>query len=310
MFQHAIVVLERDQSPPIDKLIGFLAEHCRRVTLASAEEGASQQDRREQMLRGLVARCNRRGLHVGVARLADDPGSALQVIAGRTGGDLIVFPSMEDDAGGPWRLTRTRRLALQRSAAPLWFWTEEAAQQPRIAALADPDISDETRQGISIAAIDAAARLANRSGSSLAIVNACLPFGSKTAAESPFIRVAPETLAREREALAEQRRSALTELVRLSGHGLRARDVRVVAGDAVADLPEIVESDYDLVVMGCCGRSRLRALFRPNTAEKLLTRLHCSALVVKTPVLLPFDDQNGLRDLLARSGPQHEFAAL
>lgn len=310
MFHHAVIVLESDDSPPIDELIGFLGTHCRRITLASVEEKGSLPDKREQLLRGLVARCGRRRVHVGVTRLSSDPGSALQTIRARVGGDLIVFPANGGASGQTWRLTRTRRLALQRSDAPLWFWTETVGKQPRIAALADPDPADPARQGINIAAIDAASRLATSAHGSLAVVNACLPFGAKTAADSPFLRVSPETLARECAALANQRRLALTNLLYLSGRGLNAHDLRVVLGDAVADLPGIVEQDYDLVVMGCCGRSRLRALLRPNTAERLLTRVSRSVLVVKTPLRLPLDDQTGLRDPLAAIAPERELAAI
>ncbi|MEQ9814589.1 MAG: universal stress protein [Azospirillaceae bacterium] len=310
MFNHAIIVLESDESPPIDALSEFLASTCRRVTLASVEEKGSDPDQREQSVRGLVARCRRRRLHVGVARLNGHPGTALQTIEARSGGDLIIFPADGDSDRTRWRMTRTRRLALQRSRAPLWFWTEAFGAPPRIAALADPDDTDHTRQGLNIAAIHAASRLAAASQGPLSVINSCLPFGTKTAAESPFLRVSPATLERECAALAEQRRLALFNLLRLSGLGWDASDIRVIMGDTVADLPEIVERDYDLVVMGCCGRSHLRALLRPNTAERLLPRLSRSVLVLKTPLQLPIDDRTSLRDPLTDATVERERAAI
>ncbi len=82
---------------------------------------------------------------------------------------------------------------------------------------------------------------------------------------------------------AERRRitESLEEICR--SHGLEPDRVRLEQGFAVELLPRLAETlGADLLVMGAISRSRLRELFIGSTAERILDRLHCDVLVVKS----------------------------
>ena len=75
--------------------------------------------------------------------------------------------------------------------------------------------------------------------------------------------------------------SATQELAR--AHGLAAESVRVLQGSAVEVLPRVAtENHADLVVMGAVSRSRLREVFIGSTAERVLDRLPCDVLVIRS----------------------------
>jgi nucleotide-binding universal stress UspA family protein len=66
-------------------------------------------------------------------------------------------------------------------------------------------------------------------------------------------------------------------------HGLTDKSVRVLQGSASEVLPRVAtEGAVDLVVMGAVSRSRLREVFIGSTAERVLDRLPCDVLVIRS----------------------------
>jgi universal stress protein E len=75
--------------------------------------------------------------------------------------------------------------------------------------------------------------------------------------------------------------AAAREITR--AHGLGEKSVRVLQGSAVEVLPRVAAEDQvDLVVMGAVSRSRLREVFIGSTAERVLDRLPCDVLVIRS----------------------------
>jgi universal stress protein E len=109
-----------------------------------------------------------------------------------------------------------------------------------------------------------------------------------TAAGSPpvAITVSAEDLARE----AQQKRSQLQGLV--AEYRVSPANVHLEVGGAAAVLPRAAgDIRADIVAMGAISRSGLKRIFIGSTAEDVLERLPCDALIVKPPdfaAALPF----------------------
>ena len=74
----------------------------------------------------------------------------------------------------------------------------------------------------------------------------------------------------------------LHELVKDAAQGIQAREVLhedAKAGHGIADHAQATGAD--IIVIGALGRTNLRYLFLGSTAERLLSRLNCSVLVIK-----------------------------
>jgi universal stress protein E len=108
------------------------------------------------------------------------------------------------------------------------------------------------------------------------------------AAGSPpmAMTVSAEDLARE----AEQRRALLQDVV--AEYRIAPANVHLEVGGPAAVIPRAVsELRVDIVVMGAISRSGLKRIFIGSTAEDVLERLPCDALIVKSPdftTSLPF----------------------
>jgi nucleotide-binding universal stress UspA family protein len=79
-------------------------------------------------------------------------------------------------------------------------------------------------------------------------------------------------------------RSALTEFVSVAAQGIESEQVLVEAGSyGTGIITHAEESHADLIIIGGKGRTNLRYVLLGSTAERLLSRLPCSVLVVKLP---------------------------
>lgn len=86
----------------------------------------------------------------------------------------------------------------------------------------------------------------------------------------------------ERQTLIEGLRRELHEFVKDAAQGIQAREVLQESlnyGNGIVAHAE--EAKADLIVMGGKGRTNLRYMLMGSTAERLLTRLPCSILIVK-----------------------------
>ena len=89
----------------------------------------------------------------------------------------------------------------------------------------------------------------------------------------------------EREACIQHLRAELHEFVGAVAQGIAVTEVLQESpshGNGIATHAQ--EAHADLIIMGGKGRTNLRYVLLGSTAERLLTRLPCSVLVVKLPV--------------------------
>lgn len=89
----------------------------------------------------------------------------------------------------------------------------------------------------------------------------------------------------DREVFIQGLHKELHEFVGDAGQGIQSNEVLHEAfshGNGIAEHAQ--QSEADLIVVGGKGRTNLRYVLLGSTAERLLTRLPCSILVVKLPV--------------------------
>ncbi len=89
----------------------------------------------------------------------------------------------------------------------------------------------------------------------------------------------------DREVFIQGLRKELHEFVGDAGQGIESNEVLhegLSHGNGIAEHAK--ESEADLIIIGGKGRTNLRYVLLGSTAERLLTRLPCSLLVVKLPV--------------------------
>jgi universal stress protein E len=176
-----------------------------------------------------------------------------------------------------WNLVRRCPVPLLLSRTADW------PARPRILAALDPGHHGDKPAALDHDILDAAQLLAGKLDGTVEAVHAFFP-ASLLAATTGFAGV---PLAQELSVtdLLESERARVSAAMReiTQAHGLGDNSVRVLQGSASEVLPRVAAEDhFDLVVMGAVSRSRLREIFIGSTAERILDRLPCDVLVVRS----------------------------
>ncbi len=162
-----------------------------------------------------------------------------------------------------WELVRVCPMPLlfSKAAAPY--------SAPRITAAVDPGSHREHESALDVNIVGTAAALAKLTNGNVELVHVMhLP--------PRLLGVAPKTLRKET-------RRVETLLKRLGrGAGLKASSVRVVEGQPVEMLLELVSSESrDLIVMGTFVNGAVRHALFGSTAERILNLAPCDVLILK-----------------------------
>jgi len=176
-----------------------------------------------------------------------------------------------------WNLIRRCPVPLLLSRTADW------SARPRILAALDPGHHGDKPAALDHDILDAAQFLARQLDGTVEAVHAFFP-ASLLAATTGFAGV---PLAQELSVtdLLESERTRVAAATReiTKAHGLGEKSVRVLQGSASEVLPRVATEDHvDLVVMGAVSRSRLREVFIGSTAERVLDRLPCDVLVIRS----------------------------
>ena len=203
--------------------------------------------------------------------------------ARRTTADLIVKDTHHHSLGKRTFLTNTDWELIRACPVPLLLTKPNVwASAPRVCAAVDPGHANDKPAVLDNRIVDYAALVAKRLGGELHLLHVYLPVAivAAAAAGSPplAISVSAEDLARE----AEQKRAQLQDLI--SEYRVAPDNVHLEVGGPAAVLPRAVgELRADIVVMGAISRSGFRRVFIGSTAEDVLERLPCDALIVRPP---------------------------
>jgi len=176
-----------------------------------------------------------------------------------------------------WNLIRRCPVPLLLSRTADW------PAQPRILAALDPGHHGDKPAALDHDILDAALFLARQLDGTVEAVHAFFP-AALLAATTGFagVPLAPDLGVTD---LLESERTRVSAAAReiAKAHGMTDQSVRVLQGSATEVLPRVATEDHvDLVVMGAVSRSRLREVFIGSTAERVLDRLPCDVLVIRS----------------------------
>lgn len=197
--------------------------------------------------------------------------------------DLVIKDTHHHSLAQRTFLTNTDWQLIRGCPAPLLLTKNtQWAEVPRIFAAVDPGHVNDKPQMLDHWIVEHAALLAQRLEGELHVVHVYLPLaivGAATAGNPPLAAaVTPEDLAVE-----EANRRELVEAL-LSDYQLGPERIHLEVGGPAQVLPRAAESLHaDVLTMGAIARSGLKRIFIGSTAEDVLERLPCDALIVKPP---------------------------
>lgn len=212
-------------------------------------------------------------LHAGILRRIDEFAP-----------DLVVKDTHHHSLLKRTLLSNTDWTLIRRCPAPLLLAKpRDWRAAPRMLAALDPlHHRGDTAAALDTDILEAAQLVARLVHGSVEAVHAFFPAALLATTSMAGIPIAADGTATD---LLEAERRRATEAVRelAAMHGVEAAAVKVLQGSAAEVLPRHAEqSEADLLVMGAVSRGRVRELFVGSTAERVLDRLPCDVLVVKS----------------------------
>lgn len=216
-----------------------------------------------------TARPDELELHVEVA----EPEEALPALGEQRDAELLVVGATGRNRVAEFLLGSTAEEVVRSSRQPVLVVRPNRASEKSFERIVAPvDFSDCSRHGLA-----RAINLARGEGASLDILHAYrLPTSEVT-------EFGPTVTPRQVDELQYERRRQLDEFVEeFDLAGLAVSTHLDIANPATAVVETVEDHDADLVVMGTHGRRGFRKLFLGSTASKVLRRMPCSVMTVRT----------------------------
>lgn len=197
--------------------------------------------------------------------------------------DLIVKDTHHHSIARRTFLSNTDWQLIRGCAKPLLLVkAREWSREPCIVAAVDPSHANDKPSTLDHRILDYASLLAKHLAGQLHAAHAYLPAPTTThnvAGETPVIGIITAA-----SLLQEDRREHAHIDSLLTSFSIAAGHVHVKLGSPIEVLTDLAESlPADITVMGAIARSGLDRTFVGSTAEDILERLSCDALVIKTP---------------------------
>lgn len=243
------------------------------------------------MLEALAGPLRMRGVDVATETDSADPlHVALLDRVKRTSAELVVKDTHHHTLAQRTFLTNTDWQLIRGCPVSLLLvkpgpWTSS----PKVVAAIDPGHANDKPEMLDHCILEHASSFSKKLQGELHVLHAYLPAAVVAAAASvpPMaMAVSAEELAREQ----ESRRREIAALV--SDYHVRSQNIHVSAGGTAEVLPLAAQAiRADMMVLGAISRSGLKRAFIGSTAEDVLEKLPCDALIIKTPnfaELLPF----------------------
>jgi universal stress protein E len=236
------------------------------------------------LLESLAEPLRGRGLDVTTETLCADPLHVGLIDRVRqTNADLVVKDTHHHSLAQRTFLTNTDWQLIRACPVPLLLtkgarWTDT----PRVVAAVDPGHVNDKPKMLDHWIIEHASLFAQRLRGELHVVHVYLPLaiiGAATAVNPTMVAAAaPEELALEE----KNRRELVTALV--SEYDVAPDNIHLELGGPGQMLPLAAQRiNADVMTMGAIARSGLKRIFVGSTAEDVLEKLPCDALIVKPP---------------------------
>lgn len=245
----------------------------------------------KSVLESLAAPLRARGLDVATETdRADSLHVALIERVRKTNADLVIKDTHHHTLAQRTFLTNTDWQLIRGCAVPLLLTKARPwAAAPRVIAAIDPGHVNDKPVLLDQCILQRAAYFARKLGGELHALHVFLPVALVATATSipPMVAaVSPEAIAYEREIRFKEVAALVAE------YAVNAGNIHLEMGGPAEMLPRCAtQLNADIVALGAISRSGIKRVFIGSTAEDVLERLPCDALIVKTPdfaELLPF----------------------
>jgi universal stress protein E len=246
----------------------------------------------KSMLEQMAQPLRERGLDVTTETECSDPlHVALADRTHRTTADLVVKDTHHHSlakrtflTNTDWHLIRTCPVPLLLTKAAPW------SAKPRLVAAVDPGHANDKPAVLDGRILEYATALSQRLGGEMHVVHAYVPVAILASAgpgNPPMIMTASA------DEFAEEEQEKRERVLKLAAPcGVSTAHVHVELGSPVEVLPRLSSMLHaDIVAMGAISRSAIRRVLIGSTAEDVLDRLPCDALIIKPPdfaSVLPF----------------------
>jgi universal stress protein E len=236
------------------------------------------------ILEELAIPLRKRGLDVSTEVESADPLCAgLIDRAQRTSAGLIVKDTHHHSLAQRTFLTNTDWELIRGSPVPLLLTKAgDWKRSPQVLAALDPEHVNDKSALLDEQILEHATWLSKQLDAQLHAVHAYIPMVivATAAADAPALATTVSA-----EDLAAEEHEQLVTLERVTGKfSIEPRRLHVAVGSALEVLPRVAaQVSADIVVMGAISRSGLKRIFIGSTAEDVLERLPCDALIVKPP---------------------------
>ncbi len=236
------------------------------------------------MLESLAKPLRQRGLDVTTEVVRADPlHEALVDRVKRTSAELVIKDTHHHTFAQRTFLTNTDWELLRGCPVPLLLTKPKPwGAAAKICAAVDPGHKDDRPLLLDHSVLDNASAFAQRLQGELHVLHAYLPLSvvaAVTARPAPIaVDLSAETLASERQIASKQLQPLL------SGYEVPAENVHLELGGSADVICRLADQlGADIVVMGAVSRSGVKRVFIGSTAEDVLERLPCDALICKAP---------------------------
>ena len=262
--------------------------------LAHAREQPGQPFVRDikTLLETLAAPLRERGLDVATETECNEPlHLALIDRTKRTSAGLVVKDTHHHSLARRTLLTNTDWQLIRACPVPLLLTKQHAwAAVPKICAAVDPGHVNDKPALLDNRILDYASLLSKGLGGELHVLHAYLPVAIVAAATSALPPMAT-TITNDELAIEGRARLAQVQAL-VAEYAVNTAHIHVDVGGPAELLSRMAGTiPADLMVMGAIARSGLKRVFIGSTAEDVLERLPCDALIVKPPdfaEMLPF----------------------
>ena len=229
-------------------------------------------------LAALVHQCEQAGLTVTSEVASGTTSQATIEAARRTGADLIIRSAKGARSLTQGPLGASAQNLLQRPPCPVWL-VQSAQPSPlkQIVAAVDATPNDEPHARLNRRIIQTAIELTKQDNSQLLIVYAWSLFS----AEMLSHRLPPAEYQLLMESNRQQHAESFNKLLEEFQLHLDSPQVRLIEGEPSTCIPGLcTEERADLFICGTVARQGMAGLLLGNTAERILTRVPCSALAM------------------------------
>ncbi|HUP23364.1 MAG TPA: universal stress protein [Thermoanaerobaculia bacterium] len=194
------------------------------------------------------------------------------------GRDLVIVTA-DKSATGRRKLAGLAGRLIRKCPVPLLVMKPgKRSRFRRVVAAVDPQSTGDSRDTLNHQVLELASAVAELNGAELYVVHAWLMVGDSTLwGRSGLSREEIASLTR---SVADERRSAVAALT--NPYAAAEPRLHLLKGNAGDVIPRFVKSRRaDLLVMGTVCRTGLPGFVIGNTAERVLSSVDCSVLVVK-----------------------------